>query len=201
MHHRPSRCCMCAMVTAATSDRRRAQPRSTAMMARSRRPLVVVMSGALRSAWACLSESQLPARTPMDLALFTLWMPAACSGASSPLSVASTASLRIADIRTMMDDDPRPRSSRDTRHAFTVLQAVNAPPGVCVNPGDPGCIPGAANGGAGALIDPAYKTPYALHASAGVQHAFGSKWMLSADWTHEAGVHAYRRYQYQAGYT
>ena len=101
----------------------------------------------------------------------------------------------------MMDDDPSARSSSDTRHAFTVLQAVNAPPGVCVNPGDPGCIPGAANGGAGALIDPAYKTPYALHASAGVQHAFGSKWMLSADWTHEAGVHAYRRYQYQAGYT
>ena len=99
----------------------------------------------------------------------------------------------------MMDDDPSARSSSDTRHAFTVLQGVNAPPGVCVNPGDPGCIPGAANGGAGALIDPAYKTPYALHASAGVQHAFGSKWMLSADWTHEAGVHAYRRYQYQAG--
>ena len=24
---------------------------------------------------------------------------------------------------------------------------------------------------------------------------------MSADWTHESGVHAYRRYQYQAGYT
>src|ERR1017187_9983739 len=100
----------------------------------------------------------------------------------------SPASLRIADIRTMMDDDPSARSSSDTRHAFTVLQAVNAPPGVCVNPGDPGCIPGAANGGAGALIDPAYKTPYALHASAGVQHAFGSKWMLSADYSEVRGV-------------
>jgi hypothetical protein len=44
----------------------------------------------------------------------------------------------------------------------TAFQAVNEPPGVCVNPGDPGCLPGAANGGAGALIDPAYKTPYAL---------------------------------------
>jgi len=83
----------------------------------------------------------------------------------------------------------------------TAFQAVNEPAGVCVNPGDPGCLPGAANGGAGALIDPAYKTPYALHASAGVEHAFNSKWMMSADWTHEEGVHAYRRYEYQAGYT
>ena len=89
-------------------------------MARSRRPLVVVMSGAFRSAWACFSDSQLPARTPMDLALFTRWMPAASSGASSPLSVASTASLRMADMRTMMDDDPSPRSSSVTRHALTV---------------------------------------------------------------------------------
>ncbi len=35
----------------------------------------------------------------------------------------------------------------------------------------------------------------------GVEHAFNSHWMMSADWTHENGVHAYRRYQYQAGYT
>ena len=38
-------------------------------------------------------------------------------------------------------------------------------PAFALNPGDPGCLPGAANGGAGALIDPAYKTPYALHAT------------------------------------
>src|ERR1700723_1726969 len=82
----------------------------------------------------------------------------------------------------------------------TAFQAVNSPAGVCAKPGDPGCLPGAANGGAGAIIDPAYKTPYALHASAGVEHAFNSKWMISADWTHEEGVHGYRRYQYQAGY-
>jgi len=83
----------------------------------------------------------------------------------------------------------------------TAFQAVNEPPGACMHPGDPGCLPGSANGGAGALIDPAYKTPYALHASAGVEHAFNSRWMMSADWTHEEGVHAYRRYDYQAGYT
>ena len=83
----------------------------------------------------------------------------------------------------------------------TAFQAVNQPAGVCASPGDPGCLPGSANGGVGAVIDPAYKTPYALHASAGVEHAFNANWMASADWTHEAGVHGYARYQYQAGYT
>ena len=78
------------------------------------------------------------------------------------------------------------------------LQAVNAPPGNCVLPGDPGCIPG---GGQGAIIDPNYKTPYALHASAGVEHVFNNDWTLSADWTHEQGVHAYRAYSYTAGFT
>jgi hypothetical protein len=76
------------------------------------------------------------------------------------------------------------------------LQAVNAPPAVCVNPGDPGCIPG---GASGAIIDPHYKTPYALHATAGVQHAFSARWTASADYTHEEGNHAYRAYPYMAG--
>jgi hypothetical protein len=80
----------------------------------------------------------------------------------------------------------------------TALQAVNTAPQPCVVPSEPGCIPA---GGAGALIDPHYKTPYALHGSAGIQHAFNSKWTLSADWTHEQGVHAYRHYSYVAGFT
>lgn len=83
----------------------------------------------------------------------------------------------------------------------TAFQAVNEAPAPCGVPTDAGCLPGAANGGTGALIDPVYKTPYALHATAGVEHAFNSHWMMSADWTHENGVHAYRRYQYQGGYT
>jgi hypothetical protein len=83
----------------------------------------------------------------------------------------------------------------------TAFQAVNEAPAKCLALGDPGCIPGAAAGGAGALIDPHYKTPYALHASAGVQHAFSSKWNLAVDWVHEQGVHSYARYQYQAGFT
>jgi Carboxypeptidase regulatory-like domain/TonB dependent receptor len=57
----------------------------------------------------------------------------------------------------------------------------------------------AVNGGPNppaSLIDPNYKTPYALHATGGVQHAFNSKWTLSADYTHEEGNHAYRAYPF-----
>ncbi|HEX8812878.1 MAG TPA: hypothetical protein VF742_12880, partial [Terracidiphilus sp.] len=81
----------------------------------------------------------------------------------------------------------------------TAFQAVNAPPGICIRPGDPGCIPGAADGGVGNLIDPNYKTPYAIHASAGVQHAFNANWTLSGDYIHEQGNHGYRAYPYTAG--
>jgi hypothetical protein len=46
------------------------------------------------------------------------------------------------------------------------------------------------------LIAPNYHTPYALHATAGVQHAFSGNWMMGADWTHETGMHGYRSYGY-----
>lgn len=46
------------------------------------------------------------------------------------------------------------------------------------------------------LIDPNYHTPYALHATAGIQHAFNANWTLSADYTLETGMHGYRRYDY-----
>ena len=49
MHQRPSNCRRCAKVRAAASDRRRPHPMRTASMARSRRSLRVVTSGALRS--------------------------------------------------------------------------------------------------------------------------------------------------------
>jgi Carboxypeptidase regulatory-like domain/TonB dependent receptor len=58
----------------------------------------------------------------------------------------------------------------------------------CLNPGDPG-----------AVIDPNYKAPYAIHASAGVQHAINAHWTVSADYTHEQGNHSYRRYDYTPG--
>src|SRR6202035_3403705 len=57
----------------------------------------------------------------------------------------------------------------------------------------------AVNGGPSppaALIDPTYKTPYALHATGGVQHAFNSNWTASADYTHEEGNHSYRAYPF-----
>jgi len=54
-------------------------------------------------------------------------------------------------------------------------------------------------GGQAAIIDPHYHTPYAVHASAGVQHALNEHWTLSADWTHETGMHAYRGYSYAGG--
>jgi hypothetical protein len=83
----------------------------------------------------------------------------------------------------------------------TALQGLNMPPGVCVHPGDPGCLPGQSNGGAGALIDPNYKTPYAMHVTGGFEHSFNSNWAVSADFTHETGMHGYRRYIYQPGFT
>jgi hypothetical protein len=46
------------------------------------------------------------------------------------------------------------------------------------------------------LIDPNYHTPYALHATAGIQHAFNAQWMVSADYTRETGMHGYRSYPY-----
>jgi hypothetical protein len=64
----------------------------------------------------------------------------------------------------------------------------NSSAGGLLNPGDPG-----------ALIDPNYKTPYAIHATAGVQHVLNEHWTLSADYTHEQGNHAYRGYDYTPG--
>jgi hypothetical protein len=46
------------------------------------------------------------------------------------------------------------------------------------------------------LINPNYHTPYALQATAGIQHALNANWMVSADYTRETGMHGYRRYDY-----
>lgn len=88
----------------------------------------------------------------------------------------------------------------------TAFQAVNSAPGSCVdpvqNPGGPenaGCVPGDSAGGTANLIDPHYRTPYALHTSAGMEHAFGKLWLMSADFIHEEGNHAYRAYHFTGG--
>jgi hypothetical protein len=85
----------------------------------------------------------------------------------------------------------------------TAFQSVNTPSAFqpCTAPGDPGCLPGAADGGAGVVIDPHYHTPYSLHVSGGVQYAWHKNWTMSADYVHEQGVHGYRRYEYTAGTT
>lgn len=50
-----------------------------------------------------------------------------------------------------------------------------------------------------ALIDPDYHTPYAMHASIGIQHAFNANWTFSADYTLEQGRHGYADYTYPDG--
>jgi hypothetical protein len=88
----------------------------------------------------------------------------------------------------------------------TAFQSVNQPVGPCrFNnvPGHyaltgPGCILGGAGAG-GNLIASGYKTPYNIHVTGGVQHAFNPKWALSADYTHEEGNHGYRGYTYSSG--
>jgi hypothetical protein len=79
------------------------------------------------------------------------------------------------------------------------LQAVNTLPGPCIDPQNP---PNPANSGcvtSGSVIDSRYRTPYAIHSTAGFEHAFNEKWLVSADYTHEQGNHGYRRYDYSAG--
>jgi Carboxypeptidase regulatory-like domain/TonB dependent receptor len=66
---------------------------------------------------------------------------------------------------------------------------------------NPACLPSGEDGGQGALIDPHYHTPYALQASAGVEHDFGGNWRLGVTYEHQQGVHQYRRYEYVAGFT
>jgi hypothetical protein len=88
----------------------------------------------------------------------------------------------------------------------TAFQALNKPPGSCIdpiaNPGGPensDCISGASSGGMANLIAPNYRTPYAIHISGGAQHAFSDNWALSGDFIHEEGNHAYRAYSYTGG--
>jgi len=94
--------------------------------------------------------------------------------------------------------------------AFQGVNSTNAATGPCsfvVTPSNPlpystlgpGCISGDSTGGLGNLIDGRYRTPYAIHTSGGVQHAFNQHWTLSADYTHEEGNHGYRAYSFTGG--
>jgi len=101
---------------------------------------------------------------------------------ASKLRLASESPTRLApgedgDSRRLRPVLRRPRAKR----VATALEAVNpnsaAPP---------------------SLIDPKYKTPYAIHITGGVQHAFNERWTASADYIHEQGNHGYRAFPYPA---
>jgi hypothetical protein len=51
------------------------------------------------------------------------------------------------------------------------------------------------------VIDPNYRSPYAIQASFGVEHRFGETWHLNVHYEHQQGVHQYRRYEYVSGVT
>ena len=88
----------------------------------------------------------------------------------------------------------------------TAFQAVQAPPGSCIDPAanpkgaeNAGCVNGTSPGGTANLIDSDYRTPYAIHVSGGMQHSFRENWAISADYIHEQGNHGYRAYNYEGG--
>ncbi len=54
----------------------------------------------------------------------------------------------------------------------------------------------ASGGGPPSVIDPHYHTPYAIQASAVMEHAFANAWHVTAQFQHQGGVHQYRRYEY-----
>jgi len=90
--------------------------------------------------------------------------------------------------------------------AFQGVNATNAITGTCTFTGSssstyalngPGCLLGGA-GATGNLIGSNYKTPYAIHITGGVQHAFNEHWLASADYVHEQGNHGYRAFPYSS---
>jgi hypothetical protein len=71
------------------------------------------------------------------------------------------------------------------------FSAVNGPtPSQLLGPGDHGFI-----------IDPSYRTPYALQASFGVERILSETWKLDVHFEHVKGNHQYRRYEYVGGVT
>ncbi|HTW58176.1 MAG TPA: carboxypeptidase regulatory-like domain-containing protein [Terriglobales bacterium] len=90
--------------------------------------------------------------------------------------------------------------------AFQGVNNSNYTTGTCSLTGGPGTYAltgsGCLTGGAGAtgnLVGSPYKTPYAIHTTGGVQHAFNEHWLMSADYVHEQGNHGYRGFPYTSG--
>lgn len=91
--------------------------------------------------------------------------------------------------------------------AFQAVNNSNFTTGPCTLTGGPGtyalvgsgCLTGGAAGTPGNLIGGPYKTPYAIHTTAGMQHAFNQNWLMSIDYVHEQGNHGYRGFPYTSG--
>ncbi len=90
--------------------------------------------------------------------------------------------------------------------AFQATNNSNFTTGPCSLTGGPGTYAltgsGCLTGGAGAtgnVVGSPYKTPYAIHITGGVQHAFNSQWVASADYVYEDGLHGYRAFPYTSG--
>jgi hypothetical protein len=93
--------------------------------------------------------------------------------------------------------------------AFQGVNGTNAISGTCTFSGSTpatyafsgsGCLTGGA-GATGNLAGSNYKTPYAIHITGGVQHAFNEHWLASADYVHEQGNHGYRAFPYSSAPT
>ncbi len=90
--------------------------------------------------------------------------------------------------------------------AFQGVNNSNYTTGTCSLTGGPGtytltgsgCLTGG-SGATGNLVGSSYKTPYAIHTTGGVQHAFNQHWLMSADYVHEQGNHGYRAFPYSSG--
>ena len=90
--------------------------------------------------------------------------------------------------------------------AFQGVNGSNYTVGSCSLTGGPGtyalvgsgCLTGG-SGATGNVIGSPYKTPYAIHITGGVQHAFNNQWLASADYVYEDGVHGYRAFPYTSG--
>jgi hypothetical protein len=90
--------------------------------------------------------------------------------------------------------------------AFQGVNNSNYTTGGCALTGGPGTYAlvgsGCLQGGSlatGNVIGSPYKTPYAIHVTGGVQHAFNNQWLMSADYVYEDGVHGYRAFPYTGG--
>jgi len=87
--------------------------------------------------------------------------------------------------------------------AFQAVNNSNYTVGTCSLTGGPGtyaltgsgCLVGG-NGVTGNVIGSPYKTPYNIHVTGGVQHAFNNQWLMSADYVYEDGLHGYRAFPY-----